>query len=124
MSGVLDILFGRLEGVILGAKVRAGLMRMTMGADLTVTAEFPFYLVLDPAAASRNVIMPLETANPGLMFLVFNNTDNTTAETILIRDNANAVTKGTIVSDADLSFEMGLCICDGVSWRVLVGAET
>ena len=69
----------------------------------------------DPAAA-RNLDLPPEADNAGVVLFIANTANG--AEVITIRDDGS----GTVCTPTQ--GESAIVFCDGVSWRGLVGAAT
>ena len=88
----------------------------TLAGNLTVDKSFPPLLVLDPGGAARTVTLPAEADSEGLVFLIVNTAD--AAEALTIEDDA-AGSVGSIAQN-----EMGLAVCDGTAWHLMVGANT
>ena len=90
-----------------------------LGADRTLTqaeVDDNNIFTFDPAAA-RNLDLPPEGDNAGVVLFIHNAAN--AAEVITIRDDAGAITICT-----PTQAESAIVFCDGVSWRGLVGAAT
>ncbi len=88
-----------------------GADRVLTQAEVDSTNIFSF----DPAAA-RNLDLPAEADNAGIVLFIANTANG--AEIITIRDDGS----GTICTPTQ--GESAMVFCDGVSWRGLVGAAT
>ncbi len=87
-----------------------------LGADRVLTqAEVDDNNIFsfDPAAA-RNLDLPAEADNAGIVLFIANTAN--AAEVITIRDDA----AGTVCTPTQA--ESAIVFCDGVSWRGIVGA--
>jgi hypothetical protein len=94
-------------------KIRA--LTLTLAAHLTVDADGPPVLNLDPGGAGRNVTLPTE--DEGLVFFINNIAD--AAEDLTVKNPA-ASTLGTVSQN-----EMGVAFCLGGVWYLrLVGTTT
>lgn len=107
-------------------KLRFGYITKTLAADLTLDADMPTCLVLDPGGAGRKLIMPLETvdANKGLAFFVRNGAD--AAEDITVRNNADGATIG-VISQNECAWLVLLPAVAGAAtftWAMELGATT
>ena len=88
-----------------------GADRVLTQAEVDSTNVFSF----DPAAA-RNLDLPAEADNAGIVLFIANTAN--AAEVITIRDDG----AGTICTPTQ--GESAIVFCDGVSWRGSVGAAT
>jgi hypothetical protein len=99
------------------SKARMGVGSQTLTGTTTLTHGMPPALFLDPGGATRIILMPTEADSKGLMFLIVNKAD--AAEDLTVKDDANAVTIGTISQN-----EMAILVCDGTTWSIGVGTTT
>jgi hypothetical protein len=83
---------------------------LTLGAALTVDADSPQVLFLDPGGAGRNVDLPAEETSKGLFFIIVNTAD--AAEALTIRNDA-AGTVGSVTQN-----EAAFCICNRTARKV------
>jgi hypothetical protein len=70
----------------------------------------------DPGGAARNLVLPAEADNAGIILFVHNASDDT--EILTIQDD----TPATVCTPTE--GETAIVACDGVSWRGHVGAAT
>ena len=105
---------GRMKDVFVGP-TRWSNVTMTLAADLTLTADSPTLLFIDPGAA-RNVVLPAEADSDGLFFIIVNTAS--TGYTITIQDDTPAT-----VCTPDQN-ETALVFCDGTTWEGMVGANS
>lgn len=98
-------------------KMRLGVNSMTLGADYTLTHAAAPIQCFDPDGSTRKILMPTEADSRGLCFFIVNWAGG--AEDLTIRDDADAVTIGTISQN-----EMAILVCDGTTWRIGVGTTT
>jgi hypothetical protein len=91
---------------------RFGSMTQALGADITLTANHPTLLFLDPGGSARNLTLPAEADADGMMFIVVNTAD--AAEVISVLDDAAATLTPDITFTQN---EIALLFCDGTSWR-------
>jgi hypothetical protein len=68
----------------------------------------------DPGGGARNLILPAEADNAGIVLWIYNASDNT--EILTIQDDSPA----TVCTPTEN--ESAMVFCDGVSWRGAVGA--
>lgn len=88
---------------------------LTLAAHITLDADGPTLVSLDPGGAGRNVTLPTE--EEGLMFIINNIAD--AAEDLTIKNPATT-TIGTVSQN-----EAALVFCSGGVWYVrLVGTTT
>lgn len=71
---------------------------------------------LDPGGAGRAITLPAEATSVGRVFLIFNTADATEALTI---SEDGGTTRATVTQN-----EACILVCDGTSWRGLVGSNT
>jgi hypothetical protein len=88
----------------------------TLADDKTLVITDKFIHFLDPGGAGRNVVLPAEVSSAGLIFLIVNTADE--AEDLTIQNDA----AGTVATVAQN--ESAFVVCDGVTWKPLVGANT
>jgi hypothetical protein len=89
----------------------------TLAADRVLTqaeVDESNVFTFDPAAA-RNLDLPAEADNAGVVLFIHNAAN--AAEVITIRDDA----AGTVCTPTQS--ESAIVFCDGVSWRGLVGSS-
>jgi hypothetical protein len=114
------------EDLRLVRKIKAATMQRTLAADLTITADMPHFMTLDPGGATRKLIMPLETNidNIGLTFIVRNGAD--AAEDLTIRNNADSATVGTISQNEVATLRLMPAVGGGATytWTVAMSAST
>lgn len=99
--------------VFSGLKLGTGFM--TLGGNLTLDADSPTIMTIDPTAA-RDITLPAEADSVGLVFVILNAAD--AAEDITVKDDG-ANTVGTISQN-----EIGILFCNGTTWRICVGKTT
>lgn len=80
----------------------------TLAATKTMTAGDDFLQVLDPGGAGREVDLPPEAE--GLSYYIVNAAD--AAEVLTVKDDAGAVTIGTLAQNERAVFH-----CDGTTWH-------
>jgi hypothetical protein len=110
-----DIEGVRAQDLLVYSKMKLGTGFMTLGANLTLDADSPTIMTIDPTAA-RDLVLPAEADSVGLMFVILNAAD--AAEDITVKDDG-AATIGTISQN-----EIGILFCNGVAWRLCVGKTT
>ncbi len=89
----------------------------TLGANRTLTqaeVDVSNMFTFDPGGSARNLVLPAEADNAGLILFIHNAADAT--EVITIQDD----TPATVVTPTE--DESAIVWCDGVSWFGLVGA--
>ena len=113
---VENITHGIAENFKITKQLKLEHLKVTLAADnYAITVDHPTVLMIDPAAATRDVILPLETSSKGLVFLIFNLSD-AASEDIVVKNNADNATIATITTATGLP-ECGIFFCDGVTWR-------
>lgn len=96
-------------------KLKLKALTLTLGAAMTVDADSPPVLNLDPGGATRVITLP--AVEEGLVFFINNIAD--AAEDLTI-NNPAAATIGTVSQN-----EMGVAFCLGGVWYLrLVGTTT
>lgn len=105
-------------------KLRYGTISKTLTADLTLDADSPPLITLDPGGATRKVIMPSETveANKGLTFYIRNGAD--AAEDLTIRNSTDTTTMGTISQNEAGTVVLMPAIAGGTTYTWVVGVDT
>jgi hypothetical protein len=111
---VLVEIISRLNGRRLNYEDRYTTNTETLAANKTLTCDDPYYQVLDPGGAGRNVVLPKEAASKGLRFLIRNAADDAEVLTIQASDASTTVCTPT-------QNETALVACDGTTWRGIVG---
>jgi hypothetical protein len=96
---------------VLGAGNKVETLFQTLGAAITLDADAPNYLALDPGGAGRDVTLPAEAE--GLFFMIANAAD--AAENLTVKNDA-AGTVGTIGQN-----EVGFVVCINLTWYIFVG---
>jgi len=84
-------------------------------ANKTLTAADARIQVLDPGGEPRDVTLPPEAASAGVDFLVHNSAD--AAEALTVKDDGG----GTVCTPGQS--ETAWLVCDGTTWRGIVGAN-
>lgn len=85
--------------------------------DDDVTVHF-----LDPNGATQDVLLPAEASSAGLMFIIVNT--GAATEELVVKDDSDTNTIGTLTVAAGPLSETGIFICDGTTWHSLVGGAT
>jgi len=73
--------------------------------------------VLDPSGAARTVLLPAEADSDGLFFVVVNSAD--AAEVISVKEDSGTTTIASLLQN-----EQCIVVCDGVTWKGIVGGAT
>ena len=95
-----------------GLRVRLGWVLLTLTGSHTMTNQDAQFLGIDAGGASRNVVMPAESASQGSFFYIGNISGS--GEDLVFKASNGSDTVGTIVP-GDSSF----VVCDGTNWNVL-----
>lgn len=116
-----NLLGGDAEDLRIVKKLRFATMQRTLGAALTITADMPCYITLDPGGASRNITMPVETQidNIGLTYLIRNGAD--AAEDLVIKASDGTTTVGTISQNESARVALMPAIGGGATYTWVVG---
>lgn len=81
-------------------------------AEMAIPANASPIQILDPAGASRTVLLPAEAAVKGKMFF-FRNAASDGAETLTIEEDSSTTAIAVLEKD-----ESAMLFCDGTSWYV------
>lgn len=121
-----NLLGGDAEDLRIVKKLRFATMQRTLAAGLTVTADMPTYMTLDPGGATRIITMPVETQidNIGLTYRIRNGAD--AAEDLTIRASDGTTTVGTISQNEAAWVSLMPAVGGGATytWVVSIGATT
>ena len=101
-----------LTDVVLAGGTQLQSFAQVLTGPLTLQANLPPVMILDPGGAARNVLLPAEAEAMNHVLWIVNNAD--AAELITLRDDADAATIGTVAQNKSVMLH-----CDGVTWRVL-----
>ena len=104
---------GFMKDVFMGP-TRFSNVTMTLSANLTLTADSPTLLFIDPNGG-RDLTLPAEANSDGLMFIIINRAGG--AEILDIKDDSPA----TIVTPTQN--EVALVFCDGTTWEGFVASN-
>lgn len=111
---IVDSLFDR---PIFREGFKLALASQTIADNFAITVKHPPLLILDPDGGAKDVLLPKEADSKGLVYVIVNGAD--AAEAITVKDDADAVTVGTLAQG-----KIGLFVCDGVNWYGLVDTDT
>lgn len=90
--------------------------KLTVGATLTLTDDYPDALDLTLVTAAQIALLPLHTdANEGRVFYIYNSAAS--ALTLTVKDSTNTTTIGTIAQS-----KSGILINIKGTWRIFNGA--
>lgn len=105
----------RQKGSVLVSRTFLGTMPVTLGGTLTMDADMPTGLCLNPGGAGRTVLLPPE--EEGLAYFIANAASGD--EDLTIKEDSNTTTIGTISQN-----ETAWVVCMGGVWRISVGTTT
>jgi hypothetical protein len=113
---VLVEIMSRLFGSRLRSEELYTTNTQTLAATKTLICDDPYYQVLDPGGAGRDVVLPVEAASKGLSFHIKNSADAAEVLTIKASDGSTTVCTPT-------QSESALVTCDGTTWHGMVAAN-
>ena len=98
-------------GSILGSLFRGGnkfrVLKQTLGATLTMDADMPHVVILDPDGSGRTVLLPPEES--GLFFFIGNAED--VSGDLTVKEDAGSTTIAPVAPG-----DIQLFFCDGTTW--------
>ena len=109
---VSNVNFAKLIGVVLGENTKLKTYIKTLAGTTTFLAGYPKLWFLDPGGATRIINLPPETN--GDFYIITNTAD--AAEDLTVKEDSSTTTIGTIGQN-----ETGVLVCDGTTWRIIVG---
>lgn len=112
MSRQPNLEFARIEDSILMKGNKYGIMSQQLAATLTMDADMPQVVFLDPNSSGRTVLLPPEAK--GLWYRIVNS--GTVAAALTVKDDANLVTYASINIGEAVDF-----YSNGTLWYVLPG---
>lgn len=98
-------------------RVRLISLAVTLAADLTLDANSPQILALDPGGAGRKVLLPPEAPAVGQILFIANTADM--AEDLTVKDDSDTNTIVVVSQN-----QVGFFFCDGTTWHGGMGPET
>lgn len=90
--------------------VAGGFYEATLSGNLTLTAEYPLVIRLDPDGSNRDVTLEAEATSSGMFRMIVNAANG--AEDLVIKNDG-----GSTIATANQN-EAALVYCDGTDWRL------
>lgn len=93
-------------------KLKIGTTFQTLGATLTMDADIPPAVALDPGGAGRTVLLPPE--EDGLMFFMTNSAD--AAEDLTVKEDSGTTTIAVVSQSETAIFWCGPGLAGALTW--------
>lgn len=108
----------RLANNLLMEGNKLGAMLQTLGGTLTMDADMPPIVAIDPGGAARTVLLPAEAK--GLWFLLVNTAD--AAEALTVKEDSNTTTIVTLAQDKTALVFCAANETGALEWRAILTA--
>lgn len=100
-------------GLQINNKAKLGVNVETLTAQKALVVGDATLQVLDPNAASQDVLLPAEADSKGLMFIIVN--AGAGVEDLAVKEDSDTTTIATVTFP-----EVGLFVCDGTTWYAIL----
>ena len=114
VSNIADAL---MENVLLTKKWKMNFNLETLSAQKQLVVDDAPVQILDPNAASVDVLLPTEATSRGLMFMIISNGAGT--EDLIVKEDSDTTTIVTVTANS-----VGIVFCDGTTWRGFASTDT